>query len=386
MSSFQYYEFHAVDRPLNEEEQAHISSLSSRVQLTPRQAIFTYAYGDFRGDPLELLARSFDMLFYQANWGTTQLAFRFPSSTIDPQQIEPYCIGMSIELLPKGEYTILNISITDEDMMDWIEPDGKGGGLLPLRDAIIQGDLRLLYIAWLKAAQHDEALDLDNEGYPLSDEDADADLANPPEPPVPPGLQSLTASLQHGMAVFGIDSDLVAAAAEASASATAQADQFARWVPLLPEAERNAFLVRIAQDDSAARPELIRRLREVGGVATGSSASATPRRTLRELLDRASDHARQRQAREQQAAAQARQRELDALAPRADAIWEEVIALIEQKNAAGYDRATKLLVDLRDLAARQRQQATFEARLDKIVSTYANRSALLRRLRKVGLA
>jgi hypothetical protein len=384
MSSFQYYEFHAVDRPLNKQEQAHISSLSSRVQLTPRQAIFTYAYSDFRGDPLELLARSFDMLFYQANWGTTQLAFRFPSSTIDPQQIEPYCIGMSIELLPKGEYTLLNISIQDEDMMGWIEPDGKGGGLLPLRDAIIQGDMRLLYIVWLKAAQHDEALDLDDGSYPLLDEDAD--LENPHEPPVPTGLQTLTASLQHGMAVFGIDADLVAAAAEASTSTTEQADHFAQWVPLLPEAERNAFLVRIAQDDSAARPELIRRLREVGDVATGSSASATPRRTLQELLDRASDHARQRKAREKQDAAQARQRELDALAPRENALWEEVIALIEQKNAAGYDRATKLLVDLRDLARRQRQQATFEARMEKIVTTYANRSALLRRLRKVGLA
>jgi hypothetical protein len=342
--------------------------------------------GDFRGDPLELLARSFDMLFYQANWGTTQLAFRFPSSTIDPQQIEPYCIGTSIELLPKGEYTILNISITDEDMMDWIEPDGKGGGLLPLRDAIIQGDMRLLYIAWLKAAQHDEVLDLDDDGYPLSDEDADVDLANPLEPPVPPVLQALTASLQHCMAVFGIDADLVAAAAEASTSTTEQADHFAQWVPLLPEAERNAFLVRIAQDDSAARPELIRRLREVGDVATGSSASTTPRRTLPELLDRASDHARQRKAREQQAAAHARQRELDALAPRENALWEEVIALIEQKNAAGYDRATKLLVDLRDLARRQRQQATFAARMEKIVTTYANRSALLRRLREARLA
>jgi DNA primase len=246
--------------------------------------------------------------------------------------------------------------------------------------------MRLLYIAWLKAAQHDEALDLDDEGYPLSDEDADVDLANPHEPPVPPGLQSLTASLQHYMAVFGIDADLVAAAAEASASATAHADQFAQWVSLLPEAERNAFLVRIAQDDSAARPELIRRLREVSGVATGSSASTAPRRTLQELLDRASDHARQRKAREQQAAAQARQRELDALAPREDALWEEVVPMIEQKNASGYERATKLLVDLRDLARRQRQQATFEARLDKIVTTYANRSALLRRLRKAGLA
>jgi hypothetical protein len=97
---YQYYEFHAVDRPLNKEEQAHINSLSSRVQLTPRQAIFTYAYGDFRGDPLELLAHCFDMLFYQANWGTTQLAFRFPSSTIDPQQIEPYCTVIALTYSP----------------------------------------------------------------------------------------------------------------------------------------------------------------------------------------------------------------------------------------------------------------------------------------------
>lgn len=52
------------------------------------------------------------------------------------KRIQPYCIGTSIELLPKDAYTILNISITDEDMMDWIEPDAKPARLLPLRDAI----------------------------------------------------------------------------------------------------------------------------------------------------------------------------------------------------------------------------------------------------------
>jgi hypothetical protein len=86
-----------------------------------------------------------------------------------------------------------------------------------------------------------------------------------------------------------------------------------------------------------------------------------------------------------QSSAQSRQRELDTLAPHEDAMWEEVFVLIEQESASSYDRATKMLVDLRDLAARQRQQATFEARLDKIVSTYADRAALLHRLRKAGL-
>lgn len=42
MSEYQYYEFHTVDRPLTEEEQAEIGKLSSRVALTSTQAVFTY--------------------------------------------------------------------------------------------------------------------------------------------------------------------------------------------------------------------------------------------------------------------------------------------------------------------------------------------------------
>lgn len=53
MSEYQYYEFQALDRPLTASEQAYISSLSSRVQLSATNAIFTYSYGDFRGEPKE---------------------------------------------------------------------------------------------------------------------------------------------------------------------------------------------------------------------------------------------------------------------------------------------------------------------------------------------
>ncbi len=42
MSEYQYYEFQAIDRPLTEEQQAYMRSLSSRVELTPTQAVFTY--------------------------------------------------------------------------------------------------------------------------------------------------------------------------------------------------------------------------------------------------------------------------------------------------------------------------------------------------------
>jgi hypothetical protein len=80
MSEYQLYEFLALDRPLSAEDLAYVRTLSSRVQPTPSQATFTYAYGDFPGDPLKLLAKHYDMMLYLANWGTKQLAFRFPKA------------------------------------------------------------------------------------------------------------------------------------------------------------------------------------------------------------------------------------------------------------------------------------------------------------------
>ena len=60
MSEYQYYEFQAIDRPLHEAEQAEISRLSRRVTLTPRQAVFTYSYGDFPGNAIDVLGKYFD--------------------------------------------------------------------------------------------------------------------------------------------------------------------------------------------------------------------------------------------------------------------------------------------------------------------------------------
>jgi hypothetical protein len=45
MSEYQYYEFQALDRILTKTEQSYIESLSSRVELSPTKAAFTYSYG-----------------------------------------------------------------------------------------------------------------------------------------------------------------------------------------------------------------------------------------------------------------------------------------------------------------------------------------------------
>jgi hypothetical protein len=134
MSEYQYYEFLALDRPLSAEEIAYVRTLSSRVQPTPTHAVFTYSFGDFRGDPLKLLAKHYDAMLYLANWGSKQLVFRFPKTAIDQQALQPYYYGVEeIELTTVGQQVILNIAFQEEGM-DWIEGEDQLAPLAPLRD------------------------------------------------------------------------------------------------------------------------------------------------------------------------------------------------------------------------------------------------------------
>jgi hypothetical protein len=89
MSEYQYYEFQAIDRPLTEKEQQAVAQLSSRVDPHPRRAVFTYSFGGGLGRrPGDLLAEYYDAMLYLANWGSRQLAFRFPKSLIDAEQMQ----------------------------------------------------------------------------------------------------------------------------------------------------------------------------------------------------------------------------------------------------------------------------------------------------------
>jgi hypothetical protein len=70
MSEYQYYEFQAVDKPLNEKDMEALRDLSTRAQISPTSFVNEYSWGDFKGDPLKLVAKYFDAFLYVANWGT----------------------------------------------------------------------------------------------------------------------------------------------------------------------------------------------------------------------------------------------------------------------------------------------------------------------------
>jgi hypothetical protein len=369
MSEYQFYEFQAIDRPLSPEDQKYVHSLSSRVKLTATNAQFLYNYGDFRSKPEDLLDRCFDLHVYVANFGVRTLMIRFPKSLVDPKLLEPYCVEDCISTKITKKSTILEISIVQEDYYGWLEEETYAAGLLPLREALLNGDLRLLYLAWLAAGFAEEAPNAPEEMV---------------EPPVPPNLQKFSPALQAFADLFQIDPDLIAAAAIASTAAQEVVEPIADWIAALPEADRNAYLIRVAQGESHVGAELMQQLRKKFS-KTSKAKLKSPGRTLAELITIAEKERKIRENKATKASANARQKYLKTIAPRADAIWQEALQLIELKQAQPYAEAVNHLVNLRDLAVSQGKLAEFQTRIASLQKRYATRSGLLTRLQKAGL-
>ncbi len=245
MSEYQYYEFQAIDRLLTEEEQQAVAELSSRVDPHPRQAVFVYHWSSFPGNPHEVLTEYYDAMLYMANWGSRQLMFRFPRTALDLERAMAYCQPLIVQDYVSfsivGEYAILNIDFYDEEGGGWVEGEGWLPAMLSLRNDILRGDYRALYLAWLKALEVEDLLD------------------SVPEPPVPPGLKVLSPALHKMVEFFEIDEMLIEVAAEVSGDRRAQSKDLLRRALLqLPAEERDGYLLRLAQGEPHLSGELNR--------------------------------------------------------------------------------------------------------------------------------
>lgn len=73
MSEYQYYEFAAVDRPLDDEQMAALRAVSTRGRVTRTSFTNHYEWGGLKADPIDWVRRYFDAFVYTANWASCQL-------------------------------------------------------------------------------------------------------------------------------------------------------------------------------------------------------------------------------------------------------------------------------------------------------------------------
>ena len=384
MSEYQYYEFQAIDRPLTAKEMSVLRGYSTRARISPTRFVNDYSWGNFKGDEDAWMERYFDAFLYFANWGTRILQLRLPTKLLSIGDARRYCVGEGASVRKKGAYVVLRFASDDEDGDGWDEEDdeqSKLSSMISVRAELARGDLRALYLGWLACAQRGE----------LGDDDR--------EPPVPPGLGKLSASLEAMAMFLRIDPDLLAVAAAASAPRQKigpSREEVRAGLATVPVSEKDALLARLAIDDDhgSVRTELLMRLRAAAGPRAPSTPHAS--RTIGELLAKAEDERTRREdlearraveakARRDRAAAAARAKHLDGLVGKESKLWTEVETLIATKLPRSYDAALALLVDLRDLAARGHGD-DYRVRLDALRARHVKKPAFLERLVKAGLA
>ncbi|MBV8879495.1 MAG: hypothetical protein JO332_06015, partial [Planctomycetaceae bacterium] len=93
MSEYQYYEFLAIDRPLNARQMAELRAISTRAEITPTRFMNTYEWGDLKARPIDLVKKYFDAFVYFDNWGTRECMFRLPVDKVDLKAAAPYLRG-----------------------------------------------------------------------------------------------------------------------------------------------------------------------------------------------------------------------------------------------------------------------------------------------------
>lgn len=370
MSEYQYYEWQTIDRPLSAREQAEVNGLSSHMDtVTSTQAIVTYSWGDFKHDPKEVLLKYFDAFLYDSNFGTRKLMFRLPKNLVDVPMIQPYLLEDWIMLEEHSQYFILHIQINEEEnFFEWIESEGILGQLTPLREQLLQGDTRMLYLAWLKSISMDDP------------EVAEVE----PEPPIPAGLKQLNASLQAFAEFFEIEPHLIAAAAVSSKKEKSSSEpDLESAIAKLTRAESDAHLLQIVRGEPGAVLSLKKHLSQLSGRKTSTPTQSA--RTAGELFEQAERFELEAKRKAQEEAEHKRIERLEKLAQEEESTWCSVENLLGQKRGSAYDEATKLLIELRDMAEYKQRRNKFSERFKFICERYGKSVALMDRFRHARL-
>lgn len=164
MSEYQSYEFQALHRPLGEADREALRALSGRVRITATSFTNHYQWGDFKGDPRQLMERWFDLHLYVTNWGTRRLMMRLPRRLVERRLLAAFLGKVDwVTVRERDEHLIIDMwrENDEEEYEDW--DDGSGWlDALAQRGAAVWAEVET-EIARRNAAGYDGA------AVPLSD-------------------------------------------------------------------------------------------------------------------------------------------------------------------------------------------------------------------------
>jgi len=380
MSEYKYYEFLAIDRALTADEMDELRALSTRAAITPVSFTNEYNWGDFKGNPDKLMQRYFDAHVYVANWMTAIFMVRLPMEALTKEMAKIVAVPYLLDIKPTKTHWIITWSLEESGNYDRFGmEDGRGwmARLAPVRDELLRGDLRSLYIGWLSAVAG-EMVD-DDEMEPLS----------------VGGLANLTAAQQALAEFLEVDPDLLAGAGMGSPAAQetqVSRGEMEKWIDALPREEVHSILIHLLEGKGQQAERSIRNRFASWRRWLQTGDADAPRRTVGELRQNAQKARqirleKQKQDRKQREIQRQKKRKayLKNLSSDFPKAWASVKEPVERGSGRGYDEACRILVDIAeayDLFATKKQ---FQNDLKKFMAGHLRRKALIQRLVKAGI-
>ena len=380
MSEYQYYEFLAIDRPLTSEETSALRSLSTRAHITPVSFTNEYNWGDFKGNPADLMRRFFDAHVYVANWMTAIFMVRVPIEALSEKTAEAIAVRDILDFKATKTHWVITWSLNESENYDRFGmEDGLGwmARLAPVRDELLRGDIRSLYIGWLAAVTGKMMEDDDMEPLPVD------------------GLGSLTAAQQALAEFLEVDKDLLAGAGLGSPTSQDEGPsqkEMDEWLHGLHQDEVTKILKQLL----AGKGQQAERTLKNGFTAwrrglLGDRIEA-PRRTVGELrrnADAAEKIRIEKEKREQKRREIKRRKEretyLKNLSKDFPKAWKSVQQTVERGSGLAYDEACRVLVDLSEAYSVHASRKIFQQELKKFMAGHMRRKALIQRLVKAGI-
>ncbi len=375
MSEYQYYEFAAIDGPISDEGLRYARGCSSRASVSRVRWQNTYTFGDFHGSA-DTLLKYYDAHFYIANWGTVRLSLAFPKGAIAPEALQPYLRGGeryegTLTVKEIGARRIVSWERNEEGGWGWTEGEGLMDQLIGVREELMRGDYRALFLGWLADFDPDEWR-----------EPQDAAVVMPP---IPAGLDHLSPALTALIKHFPVDRDALAVAAGLSEAGTPDRIPIAAVVERLSVPEMRALLARVAEGGgSGVMTELNRLTYPRAQIPVGEAMRCT------DFAAKTIEIREVRRKKDAEAAAAKRQREAElrkqhlcSIMQRADTLWSGLDPLMDQKIASAYDQAAAQLQELRDAYTQAGDIGSFQQKLTGFRLRYSNRPAMLRRIEKL---
>lgn len=385
MSEYQYVAFRAVDRPLTDEQLEFMHTQSTRAEISRWSFANEYHFGDFRGNVDKILQSGYDVHLHYANYGTRRVALRLAQGLPFADEVWlDYCDGedgFEWKEDKTGPGGILDWSpFHDGDSIDQLwAPHEYLEDCVALRDRLIQGDLRALYLIWLCTASGD-----------YSNWEAT-------EPPVPFGLAEFADLCGGLLGFFGVDPLMLVAAAQVTPAFDGKSfadpdDTADKWIAKMTLADARKLLTRfLTEDPLGVKAEALALIRGAQPIAVwptvlGSRSLVQLHEITEELRDQeitqAKSKADAKAKRDAKKAEQERQKRMKQMKANPDSWLDEASKLAAARGRDNYLAAAQILADLRDAiggAAGQKLSRAHAAHLCKKHPTLTQLKGSLRK-------